>query len=62
MADIAGAASFEVFAARVSWTYPDLAVDELDRLRAWYDVNPAQAASGGAAMRWAYIYWEKPIS
>lgn len=56
---LAGTASFEAFAARVSWTYPDLGEQELARLRAWHDADPARAARGGAPMRWAFIHWEK---
>lgn len=56
---LAGTASFEAFAERVSWTYPDLGDSERARLRAWYDADPARAARGGAPMRWAFIHWEK---
>ena len=56
---LAGTDSFEAFAVRVSWTYPDLDAAELARLRAWYDADPDRAARGGAPMRWAFIHWEK---
>ncbi len=58
---LAGTASFEAFAARVSWTYPDLDAQALARLRAWYDADPGRAARGGAPMRWAFIHWEKTV-
>ena len=55
---LAGAANFEDFAGRVAWTLGKLSVDELARLRAWYERAAPGTAGAGVPMRWAFISWD----
>ncbi len=55
---LAGAASFDEFAARVAWSTGPFDEAARQRLQQWYEADPARAAKGGAPMRWAFVSWD----
>lgn len=53
---LAGSTDFDDFAQRLAWSTGALDEAARERLKAWYEHDPARA--GGSAMRWAFISWE----
>jgi iron complex transport system ATP-binding protein len=54
---LGGCRSFDEFAQRLVWSTGPFDEAARERLRRWYDADPARAARGGAPMRWAFVEW-----
>ena len=54
---LAGCQGFDEFAQRLAWSTGPFDDAARERLRRWYDADPARAAQGGAGMRWAFVWW-----
>ncbi|MFT3819925.1 MAG: class I SAM-dependent methyltransferase [Rubrivivax sp.] len=54
---LAGCRDFDEFVQRLAWSIGPFDEAARERLRRWYDADPARAARGGAPMRWAFVWW-----
>ncbi|MCA0242693.1 MAG: class I SAM-dependent methyltransferase [Proteobacteria bacterium] len=54
---LAGCEGFDAFAQRLAWSTGPFDDAARERLRRWYEADPARAARGGAGMRWAFVWW-----
>lgn len=57
---LAGCATFEEFADKVTWSLGPLDDAQREALADWYRADPERARQGGAPMRWAFIGWTVP--
>ncbi len=55
---LAGSASFDDFAHRLTWSTGLFDDAARQRLQRWYEADQARAAQGGAPMRWAFVTWD----
>jgi len=58
---LAGKKDFTQFSRKVADILGELSPQEKERLKAWYEADPARALSGGDPFRWAVVSWEKSI-
>lgn len=55
---LAGTRNVDEFLEKVTGTFGELTDAERERVRHWYQADPARAQAGGGPMRWAFIGWD----